>query len=65
MKNIGMIVAVEIDAVLSRYGSPLREEMRCGFPILTYSMGENQLIAVHTGCGEIAAAAATALLIDH
>ena len=64
MKNIGMIVAVEIDSVLSRYGSPLKKEIRCGFPVLTYAMGENQLIAVHTGCGEIAAAAATALLID-
>ena len=64
MKKIGMIVAVEIDSVLGRYGRPLESETRCGFPVMTYAMGENRLIAVHTGCGEIAAAAATALLID-
>ncbi len=64
MKNIGMIVACEIDAVLGRYGSPLSREERCGFPVLTYAMGENRLTVVHTGVGELAAAAAAALLID-
>ena len=64
MKKIGMIVAVEIDSVLSRYGEPVSREVRCGFPVLSYAMGENLLIVAHTGAGEIAAAAATALLID-
>lgn len=64
MKNIGMIVACEIDAVLARYGSPLEEETRCGFPVRCYAMGENRLVVVHTGVGELAAAAAAALLID-
>lgn len=64
MKNIGMIVAVELDAVLERYGAPLRRENRCGFPILSYDLGPARLHVAHTGAGEIAAAAATALLID-
>lgn len=64
MKNIGLIVAVEIDSVLSRYGEPVGRETRCGFPVLTYAVGEDRLTVVHTGAGELAAAAAAALLID-
>ena len=64
MKNIGMIVAVEIDSVLSRYGSPLSRENRSGFAVLTYDLSGVRLHIAHTGAGEIAAAAATQLLID-
>lgn len=64
MRRIGMIVAVELDAVLSRYGEPLSREERCGFPVLSYDLGGALLHVAHTGAGELSAAAATALLID-
>ncbi len=64
MKNIGMIVAVEMDAVMNRYGSPARREERCGFSVLGYNLGTARLWTVRTGAGELAAAAAAALLID-
>ena len=64
MKTIGMLVAVEIDAVLSRYGTAASREQRCGFEILGYDMEGYRLYVVHSGIGELAAAAATQLLID-
>ena len=33
MKKIGMIVAVEMDAVLSRFGDPKGKERRGGFTV--------------------------------
>ncbi|MBQ5405040.1 MAG: 5'-methylthioadenosine/S-adenosylhomocysteine nucleosidase [Oscillospiraceae bacterium] len=64
MKRIGMLVAVEMGAVLSRYGKAMAEETRCGFRVFTYDMGEYLLYVIGSGAGEIAAAAACQLLID-
>ena len=64
MKNIGMIVAVEMDAVLSKYGIPDGEERRCGFSVSFYTRGGARLCVVNSGAGELAAAAATELLIS-
>lgn len=64
MKKIGMLVAVEVDAVLSRYGSAVSREERAGFQILTYHMEDYILYVIHSGAGELAAAAAAQLLID-
>ena len=64
MKKIGMLVAVELDAVLSRYGSAVKCEERAGFQILCYQMADYTLYVIHSGAGELAAAAATQLLID-
>lgn len=64
MKRIGMLVAVEMDAVLSRYGATRKSEERCGFRLLRYDMDGYTLFVVNSGAGEIAAAAATQLLID-
>ena len=64
MKRIGMVVAVEIDAVLKRYGEPISDELVCGFQLLTYKSGENEIYVMNCGMGEIAAAAGTQLLIS-
>ena len=64
MKTIGMLVAVEVEAVLSRYGTATRTERRCGFTVYTYDMRGYTLCVIHSGAGELAAAAATQLLID-
>ena len=63
MKTIGMIVAVEMDAVLSRYGRAERVEMRGGFEVHRYENADYTLCIVSAGAGELAAAAATELLI--
>ncbi len=59
-----MLVAVEMGAVLSRYGQAVAEETRHGFRVLSYDMGAYQLFVIGSGAGEIAAAAACQLLID-
>lgn len=64
MKKIGMLVAVEMDSVLSRYGSAAQREERGGFQVLRYPMQGYTLFVVNSGIGELAAAAATQLLID-
>ena len=64
MKRIGMLVAVELDAVLSHYGSAVKQELCSGFPVLHYQMEAYSLYVINSGLGELAAAAATQLLID-
>ena len=64
MKRIGMLVAVEMDAVLRRYGTAERVEKRNGFETHLYNMGGYELCVLRSGAGEIAAAAAALLLID-
>ena len=64
MKKIGMLVAVEMDAVLRRYGTAERVEKRHGFEIHVYDMKAYELYVMRSGAGEIAAAAATQMLID-
>ena len=64
MKTIGMIVAVEMDAVLSKYGRAAGVETRGGFEVHRYEGGDFRLFIVNSGAGEIAAAAATELLMN-
>ena len=64
MKTIGMLVAVEMGAVLARYGTARSVETRCGFTVHHYDMDGYTLCVMHSGAGELAAAAATALLLD-
>lgn len=64
MKNIGMIVAVEIASVLERYGTPHGEETVWGFKVFRYDMAGSRLYVLNSGVGELAAAAAAQLLID-
>ena len=63
MKTIGMLVAVEMDAVLAKYGRAAGIEKCGGFEVHRYEGGDYRLIIVNAGAGEIAAAAATELLI--
>ncbi len=62
-KRIGMLVAVEIGAVLNKYGRAEREHDAYGFKVYEYALDGARLFVVHSGAGEIAAAAATQLLI--
>ncbi len=64
MKNIGLLVAVEISSVTKRYGAPANEGFCGGFPLMTYRLGSANLHVLHTGAGEIAAAAGTQALIS-
>lgn len=64
MKKIGMIVAVEINAVLNKYGSQLVEKTMAGYQILEYRTDKCEMIIVNCGVGEIAAAGAAQFLIS-
>lgn len=64
MKKIGLVVAVELDAVLKKYGSPVSDKNYRGFRILTYNVHENMLYIINCGVGEIYAALGTQILIS-
>ncbi|MBP1553582.1 MAG: 5'-methylthioadenosine/S-adenosylhomocysteine nucleosidase [Oscillospiraceae bacterium] len=64
MKTIGMIVAVEIKAVLDRYGSQLEEKNVAGYRILEYKTDKYNLVIAKCGAGEIAAAGCTQFIIS-
>lgn len=61
--RVGVVVAIEIDAVLERYGAPLEEIREQGQHVRLYRRGGALLYVLEAGAGEIAAAAATAWLI--
>lgn len=63
MKNIGMLVAVEIGAVLERFGDKLEELTFPGYNVKKYSTDSYNLYIMHCGAGEIAAAAGVQFLI--
>lgn len=65
MKKIGMIVAVEINSVLNKFGSKLTSnKVVSGYKVLEYETNDYQLIIVNCGAGEIAASSATQFLIS-
>ena len=64
MKKIGLLVAVEMDAVHARYGAPQEKQLVDGFEVLRYENESYTVFAVNAGAGEISAAAATQLLIS-
>ena len=63
-KQIGLLVAVEMDSVFARYGTPGKTERRGGFDVYRYENEAYVLHVIKSGVGEIAAAAAAQLLID-
>lgn len=63
-KRLGMIVAVEINAVACKYGQPKSREVVCGFEVTSYEVEGATLFICHTGEGEIAASAGTMLLLE-
>ena len=64
MKRVGMIVAVEIDSVLKKYGDPVEKLEFPGYTILAYESTGYRLYVLHCGVGEIAAAGAAQFLIS-
>lgn len=64
MKKFGIIAAVEIDAIKRRYGNPSEKIQDGGFDIYHYEVNGNDIYVLHSGIGEISAAAATQLLIS-
>ena len=64
MKKIGMIVAVEIGAVMKKYAARLAEEKAGGFKVYSLDLGDKILYITKSGAGEIKAAACTQMLID-
>lgn len=64
MKRIGMLVAVEINAVLEDFGSLIEKINKNGFDIYHYNMSGCDVYIIHSGAGQLSAAAATQLLIS-
>lgn len=63
MERIGMVVAVEMKAVQEKYGDALRSYRLGGFAAGDYRIAGKDVIILHSGAGEIAAAAAVQALI--
>lgn len=64
MKKIGMLVAVELDAVLRKFGTLLEPIHMEGFDVYEYQMEDAHIYVLSSGAGEILAAAGTQLLIS-
>lgn len=64
VKKIGMLVAVEMDAVLSRYGEPGETLNFPGYTVLTYEADEYTLYVLNSGAGQVYAAAGVQFLIS-
>ena len=62
-KSIGMLVAVEIQAVLDKFGPALEELSFPGYKVHKYSAEQYDLYILKCGAGEIAAAAGVQFLI--
>lgn len=62
-KKIGVVVAIEIDAVLSKYGKSKEVIEKNGYAVHTYENEKCLMYVLVSGAGEIAAAAGTQFLI--
>ncbi|MBR6005994.1 MAG: 5'-methylthioadenosine/S-adenosylhomocysteine nucleosidase [Clostridia bacterium] len=63
-KRIGMIVAVEIAAVMKKYADKLEDYPARGFEVKRLVSEEYELYIVNSGAGEIASASAAQFLIS-
>ena len=63
-QRIGVVVAIELDAVLAKYGTPSETVCRHGYTVHTYVNDDFSLFVIDAGAGEISAAAATQVLIS-
>ena len=61
--KIGLIVAIETNAVFDRYKTLTRIEGPKGFDVFRTENGGNEVYIVHTGMGEIAASAGVQYLV--
>ena len=64
MKKIGLLIAVEIKSLLNSKFTYIKKEQIGKFDVYIYEMNGNRLIAIHSGCGQVKAAAATEILIS-
>lgn len=64
VKRIGMVIAVEIQSVLSKYADRLKEENVPGFRVYSVELDDKTLYITRSGAGEIRAAAAVQMLIS-
>jgi len=64
MKSIGLLVAVETEAIFNRYPNLKKLDAPKGFEVFLYQEQNYQLYFMHCGMGTVMAAAGTQLLID-
>lgn len=63
-QRIGLLVAVEQESIFEKYGKAAKVESSGGFKVYRYKNHNYSLFVINSGVGEIAAAAATQVLID-
>ena len=64
MKRIGLLIAVEMDAILNS-DYQLLEKCQVGkFEVYKYQINNQEIIAIHSGIGQVYAAAASEILIS-
>ena len=63
-KKIGVVVAIEVDAVLGKYGEPKESLKKRGNTVHVYENEDFTMYVLDSGAGEIASAAGTQLLIS-
>lgn len=64
-KRVGLVVAVELDAVKRKYGEPLKEEKIDAYTVLTYRINrKTKMFVVRSGAGQIGASATTQFCIS-
>ena len=63
MKRIGLLIAVEINAILNSNYQLLKEENVGNFKVYKYEIKGCEIIAIKSGMGQVRAAAATEILI--
>lgn len=61
--KVGLVVAIEVDAVLAKYGAPKEKEVLPGFSVMQFDCDGYTLYVADSGAGEISAASATQFLI--
>lgn len=64
MKKIGMIVAIETEAIFKRYPDIVKLDAPKGFELFLHQNDNIELYVMHCGMGTINASAGTQLLID-
>ncbi len=63
--KIGMLIAVEVEAFISEYEGKYSKASVSGFDVYEVKEGASEIYAIHSGAGQVFAAAAAILLIDH
>lgn len=61
--KVGIVVAIEVDAVLKKYGTPQKREEFPGFSVMHFECEGYSMYVADSGAGEISAASATQFLI--